>query len=137
MKKLCSIFVLCMLLFGCGAHEPKEPLPKGAHLTLTATPRQGFAPLRVSFHVVLENVPENDKSFYCLKEEWDFGDGAVSAEQPQCAPYGPDTKVNTEYFVEHVYENLGSYDVFFTLGDKKIRSNKIQINALENRVPSS
>src|SRR5580765_2073716 len=103
MKKLCSILVLCMFLIECVSHEPKapipkEPLPKGAHLTLTATPRQGFAPLRVSFHVILENVPENDKSFYCLKEEWDFGDGAVSAEQPQCDPWSPESKVNTEYF---------------------------------------
>src|SRR5947208_15316305 len=50
-------------------------------LDLSAYPRQGLAPLRVTFHAVLQGVAESDSNFKCLYQEWDFGDGRVSGEQ--------------------------------------------------------
>ena len=134
-------FVLTFLLFGCTSHKTQvggSPEPGKPRLELTAAPRQGFAPLRVTFHATLQGVIENSEEFYCLKEEWDFGDGAVSSETPQCDPYSQDTRITLEFFTEHLYEEPGSYSASFTLGDRKVRSIKIGITTLEStRGPSA
>jgi hypothetical protein len=101
-------------------------------LIISATPRQGFAPLTVTFHVVLEGVAEDDQNYYCLQEQWDFGDGAVSSDQPHCDPWGPDSKVTHEFFQDHLYQEEGIYSAQFILG-KDMRSGKVGINVLENR----
>ena len=91
--------------------------------------------MHVSFNVELQGVSENDKDYYCLHEEWDFGDGAVSAEQPNCETFTKDTKVNLHFFAEHIYEEEGNYTIRFTLGDPvKIRSNQISIVVLERQM---
>lgn len=125
-------------LVGCSSHQAtsSDPSTGSVHLRLKADPRQGFAPLHVTFHVMLEGVAENDQNFYCLKEEWDFGDGAVSAEQPNCEPYGPETKVNHEFFADHLFYNTGVYSVRFKLGDR-YKSPAVSINVLENRSGAS
>lgn len=93
-------------------------------------------PMRVSLNVDLQGVSENDKEYYCLPEEWDFGDGAVSAEQPNCEEFvDGKTKVNTHFFAEHVFEEDGNYTIRFTLGDPvKIRSNQVGIVVLEREM---
>ena len=100
-------------------------------MTITASPRQGFEPLRVTFRGVLETPDANDKDLYCLQEEWDFGDGAKSTEKPNCDPHSSDTKIKTEFFTEHVYEKFGNYSVRLSLGDEKVRSRQIAIVILE------
>jgi hypothetical protein len=80
----------------------------------------------------LEGAADNDQSFYCLREEWEFGDGAVSAETPHCEPFGADTKISREFFADHVYRNTGVYAVRFKLGDR-FKASPISINVLENR----
>jgi PKD repeat protein len=140
MRKRLLSFILVLLWIGCSSHKstvgeaPETGKPK---LMLSAAPRQGFAPLRVTFHATLEGVAENSEEFYCLKEEWDFGDGAVSSETPNCDPYSPETRITIEFFTEHLFEDPGSYSASFTLGDKKLRSARISITALESTRGSS
>src|SRR5262249_33739884 len=108
-----ALYVLLFLafFFSAGSNQAGD---KGASkpkvkLMFTATPCQGFAPLTVTFHAVLEGVSDDDQSYYCLQEEWDFGDGAVSSDQPACDPWGPDSKVTHEFFTDHLYQNEGVY----------------------------
>src|SRR5262249_44614725 len=105
-------------------------------LVLTAYPRQGFMPMHISFNVELQGVSEDDAEYYCLHEEWDFGDGAVSAEQPNCEEFTKGkTKATTHFFAEHIYEDEGNYTIRFTLGDPvKIRSNQIGVVVLEREL---
>ena len=109
---------------------------KTPKLVMTAYPHQGFMPMRVSFNVDLQGVSENDKEYYCLQEEWDFGDGAVSAEQPNCDNFEEGkTKANTHFFAEHIFEDSGNYTVRFKLGDPpKIRSNQVGVVVLEREL---
>lgn len=132
--KYTALALALLLLVGCSGHQAASSLPGtgGVHLNLKANPRQGFAPLMVTLHVVLEGVDEHDQRFYCLKEEWDFGDGAVSAEAPDCAPFAADTKIAGEFFADHVFKNTGVYSVRFKLGDH-YKSAPLSINVLENR----
>jgi len=108
-------------------------MPSGVSISLRADPRTGFAPLRVTFHAVLNGVSDTDATFHCIKQEWDFGDGAVSSQTPNCEPLAAGAKIETEFIYDHVYENKGSYSAGFALGDKKkMRSNKVSVNVLQN-----
>lgn len=124
-----------MLFLGCSSHtSPDASAPAaGPRLTVQASPRQGFAPLRVIFHATLSGVQENDPEYYCLKEEWDFGDGAVSAEERNCLPHTPETRITTEFFAEHVYEAKGEYVAKIRLGDGKIGYRSVTVNVIEDR----
>lgn len=124
--------LLLFLQVSCSSHTPEANAGSSkARLVLEAGPRQGFGPLHVTFHAVLEGVEEHDQDFYCLQEEWDFGDGAKSSEQPYCEDYTPESTVRTEFFVEHDYEEAGIYSARFTLGDKKIFSRQVNIKVIE------
>jgi len=107
---------------------------KGPKLTLRADPRQGFTPLRPTFHAQLINVDDTDSKYHCLKEEWDFGDGAVSSQKADCEPLAAGAKIETDFITDHEYQNPGTYTVSFTLGEKdnKIRSSKVTVTALQN-----
>lgn len=139
MKKL--LFVL-MVFLSCSSHRdqqtsqqaatPATSDSKHADLVLRADPRQGFSPLRITFHAELKGLSDTDATFHCAKEEWDFGDGAVSSQTPYCEPLVPGAKIERDYIVDHVYNDPGSYSAGFALGEKKLHSNKITVTVLEN-----
>jgi hypothetical protein len=134
MKKILSVFLVFIGIFSCSARTSQQgsgSAAPGVRLTVGASPRQGFAPMRVTFHGVLQGVAEQNKDYFCLQEEWDFGDGAKSSEKPNCDPSSAETKVKTEFFADHVYENEGTYIVRLVLGDEKVRSRQISVVVLE------
>jgi hypothetical protein len=131
------IFLFCLtllLLIGPATHQIQSENSKKPKLVLTAYPRQGFGPMHVSINGKLENVPKGDKEFYCLQEEWEFGDGAVSSEQANCEEFKDGSEVKVQFFAEHVYEDAGSYTIWLTLGDHKIRSNQLTVVVLESDI---
>ena len=68
--------------------------------------------------------------FACLKEEWTFGNGAVSSETRNClAPFQP-KEAGTEFIRDYVFTTPGTYDVFFSLGEKELRSNRVTVKVL-------
>src|SRR6266516_3247790 len=106
--------ILAVLFSGCSSHQSAMEKQKSEQATtgpvklqITADLRQGFAPVSVSFKAELVGVSETDPAYYCLQEEWDFGDGSVSSDKPNCEPYAAGSKVTHEFFVEHVYQNEG------------------------------
>lgn len=131
------IFLFCLtflLLVGPATHQIQSENAKKPKLTLTVYPRQGFGPMHVSINGKLDNVSKSDKEFYCLQEEWEFGDGAVSSEQSNCEEFSEGSEVKLQFFAEHIYEDAGTYTIWLTLGDKKIRSNQIAVVVLESDI---
>ena len=130
-----ALLIVC--LFSCSSKSGTGSSPSdtasadGLKLVLGVSPRQGFAPLRVTFRGELQGVNENSEEHYCLQEEWDFGDGSVSTEKPNCDPHSPDTKIKTEFFADHVYETQGTYTVRLVLGDEKVRSRQTTVVVIE------
>lgn len=145
--KILLVGLTLALMINCSSHRENAPGAEtdsgdpGAKtaagepkITLTGHPRQGFAPFHVSFTARLTGVPENSKEHYCLQEEWDFGDGAVSSQQPHCEPYTDSRTIEHDFFAEHVFGDPGSFTVRFVLGDKKkLRSNQLGIVVLEGK----
>ena len=139
MRKNLLILALLLLSMSCSSRpasqESTDRSTGGLKLNLNASPRQGFAPLHVSFQADLTGAGIDDRKYYCLQEEWDFGDGAKSTEQPNCETFGPDTKIKTEFFVDHIFEKEGSYNVRLVLGEKdkqeQIHSRQASVLVLE------
>lgn len=134
MRNIFLFCLTCLLLAGPATHQIQSETSKKPKLTLSVYPRQGFGPMHVSINGKLENVSKNEKAFYCLQEEWEFGDGAVSSEQANCEEYSENSEVKLQFFAEHIYEDAGSYTIWLTLGDKKIRSNQIAVVVLESDI---
>jgi hypothetical protein len=137
MKRFVSLLLL-VVIAGCSARTDPQGSsasnPDQPNLTIKASPRQGFMPLRVTFRAELIGVELNDQEYYCLQEVWDFGDGAKSSEKANCDPYSSDSKVKSEFFVDHVYEKAGNYTVRFSLGEEEdplIRSRQVGVTVLE------
>ena len=133
MRKL-AVPLILLLLFAVSADrislaDSKEK-PK---LSIDGHPRQGFTPLNVAFHVTLTGVAVDDPEYYCLKEEWDFGDDSKSTETPNCEPYTAGTQVKSEFFAEHVFDEAGSYGVRLILGEgnKKLQTRKFTVAVQE------
>ena len=107
-----------------GVGESEDP-PK---LVLTSMQRTGFVPMRVTFRVQLRNVSPTDEAWACLEQAWNFGDGSISAERPNCVGITP--HVETEYLMDHVYTRNGAYSIRFSLGGHL--SNAVSIQVLDN-----
>lgn len=138
MNKTIPILLFIGLMIGCSSHQQQQQsetaTSSGPRLKITAYPRQGFAPMRVSIKGTLDGVSKTDAEYFCLEEEWDFGDGAVSSEQPDCQAGDTGNEVKTQFFVEHVYSEKGNYTIWLTLGDEKIRSNQTAVVVLESEL---
>jgi len=143
MTKKRILLMLILLMAACSGHPAKEQSSGGPaskseiKFEVIAVPRQGFTPLHVSFSAKLEGVNPNDAKYYCLRENWDFGDDAKSSEKPNCDPYGPDSKVKTEFFTDHTYNKEGNYTIRLSLGEEGkevIRSRPVSIRVLERNL---
>jgi len=135
MLKWFFLLMMAACVLGCGGHTAPQTTPSASgepRLVLSGNPRNGFNPLRVTFRVVLDGVAENNQEWHCLKEEWDYGDGSISSQKPYCEEFTADSKITTEFFNDHVYEIPGGCAASFTLGDKKLRSNKVGVRILES-----
>jgi PKD domain len=140
MKVSFWIVLLCVVLFTFGSgigkteseKDKKDAKPK---LVLDAKPRQGLSPHHASMSARLEGVGDTDQDWYCLKQEWDFGDGSISAEEPQCEPYTAETKILKEFYSDHTYDDPGKYPVRFKLGEDKLRSNIVTVVVIEGSYP--
>ena len=142
MKRWFSLLIISIVLLGGSTHpgqtesnDSKDSKSKksNAKLVLDVSPRQGLSPHHATISARLEGVEDNDQEWYCLKQEWDFGDGAISSEEPQCDPFTPETKILKEFYVDHNYEDPGYYKIRFKLGDDKLRSNAITVVVLEGQ----
>jgi hypothetical protein len=139
MKKWIWVLAIFVILVGISSDQGSTESSKNSkkdspRLVLSASPRQGLSPHHVAINARLENVSDHDQDWYCLKEEWDFGDGTVSAEDPQCDPYTPDTKITKEFFADHTYEDEGNYTIRFKVGKDKLRSNQVTVVVLEGNM---
>ena len=138
MKRILFLLLLVIIISACSAKtNPQGSSAASSNepsLIITASPRQGFTPLRVTLRGELQGVETNDQEYYCLQEIWDFGDGAKSSEKPNCESYSPDSKIKTEFFIDHVYEKEGRYTIRLFLGEEDnetIRSRQVGVVVLE------
>lgn len=94
-----------------GGSEGRRP-----SLSLRAMPTVGASPLRVRVTVEIRGGSDDYRDFYCPAIEWEWGDGSVSENEADCAPYeaGKST-IQRRYSAEHTYRGGGNYRLVFRL----------------------
>ena len=106
-------------------HEDERPT-----LKLTARPRTGFAPTRVTFRGVLIGGPDDFKEYYCPEVEWEWGDGTISENNSDCEPYeaGKST-LKRRFTAQHVFNFPGNFKTRLILkrNDKTLVATNTQV----------
>jgi hypothetical protein len=108
-----------------GEFEPEDISPEEIKLVLTADVTEGEAPLTVNFTAELIGGPDNNPDYYCVEQEFDFGDGIKMAVFPHCEEYTPDVVIQRHFTTSYTYEEAGTYVARFRLRD--LESNPVTV----------
>lgn len=126
--KAVAAFMLIGATSSYGGDDPKltvnsktiQQLPPG----LAA---RGFG-VRYDFTAVLDGDINDPKTYYCLDEVWDWGDGTDSVHEPDCDPYEDGVELKKTFYDNHVF-GRGTFYVTFVLmdGDEIVLKGEKQI----------
>jgi hypothetical protein len=87
---------------------------KRPRLDLRASPRMSL--LAADVLVVAQLVGGDElEDFHCPAIEWEWGDGARSAQESDCPPFTPGTGLARRHSASHAYRRPGEYSVRVTL----------------------
>ena len=152
LRRVCSFLLYLMVLTGSfslsdgimksSSHESLVTIQQNSGITkpphdgerptlkLTARPRTGFAPARVTFRGVLTGGPDDFKEYYCPVVEWDWGDGTISENSSDCEPYeaGKST-LKRRFTAQHVFNMAGNFKIRLILkrNDKTLVATNTQV----------
>jgi hypothetical protein len=116
------VSILIFLLSGCanlGIYR----------LSLQAEPREGPAPLTVSFTAEIGGGLDGSPELYCRPQTWDFGEGRILTIFGYCLPWRPGMKIDRHFQRTHTYDEPGVYQASFSYGS--LESEPILVKVLE------
>jgi hypothetical protein len=93
---------------------PGDARARKPRLDLRLTPRVAFSPVSVVAIAELNGGDELEE-FYCPALEWEWGDGARSEQESDCAPFESKEGFERRFFANHSYRAAGDYSVRVTL----------------------
>jgi hypothetical protein len=132
MKNIIFLILIIIIANACSSDiKMSGSQSQKAYIKLFVHPKQGFKPLTVVMEAELINYQNEENKFYCLLEEWDFGDGNKSYYQPDCKE---GDKIKTKYIATHTYYNPGTYRIQLTLGKNVIRSQSARVNVYSSGI---
>jgi hypothetical protein len=103
---LVPLVMLALASSGQGG-EPKGKRPR---LDLRASPRVAMPPVNVRLVAELAGGDESEE-FYCPGLEWEWGDGARSAQESDCPPFAPGAEFARRFSATHAYLQPGDYQI--------------------------
>lgn len=87
---------------------------KRPRLDLRASPRMSLMAANVLVVAQLVGGDEME-DFHCPAVEWEWGDGARSAQESDCPPFEPGMSMARRHTASHAYRQPGEYSVRVTL----------------------
>ena len=87
---------------------------KRPRLDLRASPRMSLMAANVLVVAQLVGGDEME-DFHCPAVEWEWGDGARSAQESDCPPFEPGMAMARRHTASHAYRQPGEYSVRVTL----------------------
>ena len=78
-----------------------------------------YAPVSVRISAELEGTPEDIEEYYCLEEEWDWGDETESRHEPDCDPYTEGAELKRNWSATHTFRYPGTYTIYLRLQHNK------------------
>jgi hypothetical protein len=73
------------------------------------------APVRVRISAELEGTFEDPERYYCLEEEWEWGDETESMHEPDCDPWEQGLPVTRNFASSHTFRYPGTYIIHLRL----------------------
>lgn len=111
MRSTLALLALALAAAGPAADAAGSRRPR---LDLRVSPRIAFSPTQV--FVVAQLVGgEELEDFYCPGLEWDWDDGAKSARESDCVPFGPGIELERRFTAHHAYRQAGEYNIRLTM----------------------
>ena len=108
-----------------GDYELPDLSSDEVKLVLEADKTEGLAPLTVHFTAELVGGLDNNRLYYCVEQEFDFGDGITMETLPSCLPYTSDAVIQRRFTASYFYKEVSTYTVSFRLSG--LRSNDVTI----------
>jgi hypothetical protein len=124
MRKLTAFPAICLLFLSAGyvasAGEDVELKLKGPRsVFMRPTGMYSWAPVNVRVRAELEGTPENTEEYYCLEEEWEWGDETESTYEPDCDPYEEGAELKRIYSATHTFRYPGTYTIWLRLKNNR------------------
>jgi hypothetical protein len=133
MKKLTGFFSVFFLLLSAtyvtSGERVRLKLEAPRTIFMKPAGMNRMRPVAVRVRAELEGTPEDPEKYYCLEEEWDWGDETESLHEPDCDPYEDGAEIQRRFSSSHTYRYPGTYTIYLRLkrsGDTVI-ANKVRI----------
>jgi hypothetical protein len=112
--KMRGAWVAFLFVILASPAAPGDARGRKPRLDLRLTPRVAFSPVSVVAIAEL-NGGDDLEDFYCPALEWEWGDGARSEYEADCAPFDSKESFDRRFFGHHDYRIAGDYSVKLTL----------------------
>jgi hypothetical protein len=120
MRILSGILSICFLLLSAsyvasGGDKIRLKLKAPRTIFMKPTGMYRYAPVNVRVRAELEGTPEDPEEYYCLEEEWEWGDETKSFHEPDCDPFEEGAELKRIYNASHTFRYPGSYTIWLRL----------------------
>jgi hypothetical protein len=120
MKYLTGFLSICFVILSAsyaasGGDKVRLKLKAPRTVFMKPTGMYRYAPARVRVRAELEGTPEDPEEYYCLEEEWEWGDETESLYEPDCDPYEEGAELKRNYSATHTFRYPGSYTIWLRL----------------------
>lgn len=88
-----------------------------------------YTPAMVRVSATLEGEADDPEKYYCLVEEWEWGDETESLHEPDCDPYEEGAELKKNWSASHTFRYPGTYTVWLRLyhGDDVVIAGRTRI----------
>ena len=127
---LSAFLVLALASPSSAEGKPKLKLKAPRTIFMKPTGMYSYSPVSVMVRAELEGDPQNPEEYYCLVEEWEWGDETESSHEPDCEPYVEGAELTRFYSASHTYRIPGNYTIFLRLqsGKRSVLTGSITVN---------
>jgi hypothetical protein len=119
MRKVTGFLSIVFLLLSAAyvTSEDKVRLKLDAPRTVFMKPSgmNRMQPVNLRVRAELEGTPEDPEEYYCLEEEWEWGDETESLHEPDCDPYEEGAELQRRFSSSHTYRYPGTYTIWLRL----------------------
>jgi len=99
--------------------KPKLKIKAPRSVFMKPTGMRSYSPASVRLRAELEGTPEDPEEYYCLEEEWVWGDETESSYEPDCDPYEEGAELKRIFTATHTFRYPGTYRIYLRLNRGK------------------
>ncbi len=99
--------------------KPKLKVKAPRSVFMKPTGMRSYAPVSIRIRAELEGTADDPEKYYCLAEEWEWGDETESLYEPDCDPYEEGADLKKIFSATHTFRYPGTYKIYLRLNRGK------------------